>query len=298
VLANEVAELLAPRPGDVVVDATVGAGGHARRLAEAIRPDGRLLGLDVDAEALRLAEARLTDCGVPVTLHRRNFAELGLVLSEQGLTGVDVILADLGVSSMQLADPQRGFSFNTDGPLDMRMDDRLPQGADDLVNTLAEGPLADLLYHYAQERFSRRIAKRICAARRAARVRTTRQLADLVCQALGVDPQARRAKIHPATKCFQALRIAVNGELGALEKLLEQAPALLKPNGRVGIICFHSLEDGLVKRDFRQRRVQGVYELVTKRPVVAGAEERGSNPRARSAKLRVARHTGSTETGP
>jgi 16S rRNA (cytosine1402-N4)-methyltransferase len=291
VLAEEVADLLASRPGEVIVDATVGAGGHALRLAQAVGPGGALHGFDVDATALRIAAERLANCGCPVTLHRSNFADLGLVLGESGISEVDVILADLGVNSLQLGDPQRGFSFNTDGPLDMRMDDRLERRAVDLVNSLGEGQLADLIYQHSQERFSRRIAKRICSARRERRITTTGELADLVCQAVGVAPRSRRAKIHPATRTFQALRIAVNDELAALEKLLEQAPRYLKSGGRIGIISFHSLEDGVVKRDFRRRKEEGAYEIVTKRPITAGAEERRANPRARSAKLRVARRT-------
>ncbi len=291
VLPGEVVELLAPHPGDVVVDTTVGAGGHARLLAQAIGPAGILCCVDVDAAARDIARERLADGPCRVTLHRGNFADLGPVLDAAGISAVDVMLADLGVSSMQLGDPERGFSFATDGPLDMRMDDRLEGRAADLVNSLGEKQLADLVYHYSQERFSRRIAKRICRVRRDGRITTTRQLADVVCKALGVDPRSRRSKIHPATRTFQALRIAVNDELAALEKLLDQAPQYLKPGGRIGVISFHSLEDGMVKRDFRRRKAAGVYEIVTKRPVVAGEEERGSNPRARSAKLRVARRT-------
>ena len=291
VLPEEVVKLLAPQPGDVVVDATVGAGGHAALIAQAIRPAGALCGLDVDAAALDIAAERLADCDCRVSLHRRNFAELGLLLEESGIPGADVLLADLGVSSMQLEDPQRGFSFSTDGPLDMRMDERSGRRAAELVNRLGERELADLIYRYSQERFSRRIAKRVCSARREGRITTTGQLAAIVCRAVGADPHSRRSKIHPATRTFQALRIAVNDELAALAKFLEQAPRCLKTGGRFGVISFHSLEDGMVKRDFRRRREQGIYEIVTKRLVVAGADERASNPRARSAKLRVARRT-------
>ena len=290
-LPEEVVELLDPQPGDMVVDATIGAGGHARRLARLIGPGGTLHAFDVDPVALAAAAEALSDCACRVSLHRHNFTDLVSVLNELGITGVDVILADVGVSSMQLGDPQRGFSFRTDGPLDMRMDDRLELRAEDLVNSLGETQLADLIYRYSQERFSRRIAKRICSARREARITTTGRLADIVCRALGVRPHSRRSKIHPATRTFQALRMVVNDESTALERLLDQGPRLLKPGGRIGVISFHSLEDGMVKRDFRRRKEQGVYELLTKRPVVAGAEECRSNPRSRSAKLRVARRT-------
>ncbi|MFH0983113.1 MAG: 16S rRNA (cytosine(1402)-N(4))-methyltransferase RsmH [Planctomycetota bacterium] len=291
VLPKEVVALLAPQPGDVIMDATVGAGGHARLLARAAAPDGVLYGLDVDAAALKIAEERLAGCGCRVVLHRRNFADLALVLAEWHIPGVAVLLADLGVSSMQLADPQRGFSFESDGPLDMRMDDHLERRAADLVNTLSERQLSDLIYQYSQERFSRRIAKVLCSARHEQRITRTRQLTEMVCKAVGAHPRARRSKIHPATRTYQALRIAVNDELAVLARLLEQAPRCLNPGGRIGIISFHSLEDGLVKRDFRRRKEQGIYEIVTKRPVLAGEDERRSNPRARSAKLRVARRT-------
>jgi 16S rRNA (cytosine1402-N4)-methyltransferase len=177
----------------------------------------------------------------------------------------------------------------------MRMDDRMPRSAADLVNSLREGQLSDLIWNYSQERFSRRIAQRICSVRREARITRTHQLVDVICRSMGVDAQSRPGKIHPATRTFQALRIAVNDELGALEQFLDQASAALRPGGRLGVIAFHSLEDGVVKRDFRRRKENGEYELVNKRPVVAGEAERRSNPRSRSAKLRVARRTGGTQ---
>ena len=291
VLPTEVLECLAPRPGEIVVDATVGAGGHAWLLASGLGTQGRFFGFDVDEAALQIAGRRLADCACKVALLRRNFTELAEALREQGVMGVDVLLADLGVSSMQLADAGRGFSFNADGPLDMRMDDRLPRRAADLVNTLREGELSDLIWNLSQERASRRIAQRICSVRREARITTTGQLVDIICRATGTKPRAHPGKIHPATRTFQALRVAVNDELGALRGLLEQAPGLLNPGGRVGIIAFHSLEDAVVKKDFRRRKEEGVYELVNKRPIVAGEEERRANPRSRSAKFRAARRT-------
>ncbi|MCK4659710.1 MAG: 16S rRNA (cytosine(1402)-N(4))-methyltransferase RsmH [Phycisphaerae bacterium] len=289
VLPEEVVRLLAPQPGEVVVDATVGAGGHACLLADAIGAGGVLYGLDVDSEALEIAAGRLAQCACRVSLHRCNFAGLGLILRESGVLGVDIILADLGVSSMQLANRQRGFSFSSEGLLDMRMDDRLETRACDLVNSLSEQQLADVIYKHSQERFSRRISKWICSARREGRITTTAQLVEVVCKALRVNPRSRRSKIHPATRTFQALRIAVNDELAALGKLLEQAPQYLNPGGRLGIISFHSLEDGMVKHDFRRRKDEELYEVLTKRPVIADQGERVANPRSRSAKLRVAR---------
>jgi 16S rRNA (cytosine1402-N4)-methyltransferase len=291
VLTRPVCELLRVCPDDLVVDATVGLGGHAALLAATLSASGTLLGLDVDAESLALARRRLADCPGRIILERCNFSELPDVLAARGLRRVDVILADLGVSSKQLDDPQRGFSLSADGPLDMRMDDRLTTTAADLVNRLREQELADLIYEGGQERYSRRIARRICTARRERRITRTGELANVVVGALKAHPKWRRGKIHPATRTFQALRIAVNNELGALEALLECAPRHLKPGGRLGVVSFHSLEDGRVKRDFRRRRSEGLYTIVTEKPVVADAEERKANPRCRSAKLRVAVRT-------
>ena len=205
-----------------------------------------------------------------------------------GVGGVDVLLADLGVSSTQLDDAARGFSFQRDGPLDMRMDPRLTVTAADLVNRLKERELGDLLYYNAQEMASRKIARRVCHVRREGRITTTGRLAEIVAAALRVDPASRKAKIHPATRTFLALRMAVNDESPRLLQLLAGAPDILNPEGRIGVIAFHSVEDKPVKTDFRQRKAEGIYRIVTKKPVVASPEERRSNPRSRSAKLRVA----------
>ncbi len=291
VLVRAVCELLAISPGDTVVDATIGLGGHAARFAEALSASGVLVGLDVDAGNLSAAEARLADFAENVVLCRRNFRELPEALRDARRGRADVIFADLGVSSPHLDNPERGFSFAADGPLDMRLDDRLTTTAADLVNQLREGELADLIYHNGQEHRSRRIASRICAVRRERRITRTSQLAEVVAAALRVDPKSRRSKIHPATRTFQALRISVNDELGALDALLECAPDCLNPGGRIGIISFHSLEDGRVKRAFLQGKREGVLAIATKKPVVADQDERKENPRSRSAKLRVAVRT-------
>jgi 16S rRNA (cytosine1402-N4)-methyltransferase len=288
VLPKAVSELLAPRKGDVVLDATVGLGGHARVLAEAVGLEGTLIGLDVDPWSLEQARQRLEDCACRVELLHANFTEVRAVLASVGLERVDVLLADLGVSSPQLDDAERGFSFQRDGPLDMRMDPRLEVTAADIINRLKERELGDLLYYNAQEMASRRIAKRVCEARRDSRITTTGRLAKIVASAVGVDPASRKAKIHPATRTFLALRMAVNDEIGCLEALLEAAPDILRPGGRIGVIAFHSVEDKPVKVDFRRRKKENVYRIVTKKPVVADADERRSNPRSRSAKLRVA----------
>jgi 16S rRNA (cytosine1402-N4)-methyltransferase len=281
----------------VVVDATIGLGGHAARLLERIGERGRLIGLDVDDANLEIARQPLAPWADRVTLCQRNFRELRAVLDELHVPGAHVVVADLGVSSNQLDDPQRGLSFATDGPLDMRLDPRLERSAVDFVNATSEKELADLFWNYSQERFGRRIAKRICQRRKEARIRRTTELARIVAAALDVDPKSRKSKIHPATRVFQALRMAVNDEIANLEALLKQLPSCLlppgddpdaAPGGQVAIISFHSVEDGLVKRDFRQRASAGVYQIRTKKPITPGPDEIRRNPRARSAKLRVA----------
>jgi len=288
VLPREVGELLAVRPGETVVDATVGGGGHARLLAHATGSSGRLIGLDFDPSSLLRAREALAGCPCPFDLIHANFVELESVLRTQGVEGCDVILVDLGISSAQLDDPARGLSFQSDGPLDMRLDPSLTVKASDLINRLSEKELGDLFFTNAQEYKGRRIAKRICEARRDGRITTTARLTTLVCEALGVSGDSRKSKTHPATRAFLALRIEVNRELWNLKALLDAAPNLLKPGGRIGVIAFHSEEDKIVKSDFRKRANEGSYKVLTKKPVVAGEPERASNPRSRSAKLRVA----------
>lgn len=281
-------ELLDIRRGDTVLDTTVGHAGHARLFAERLGREGTLLGMDVDPSALAVARRRFSEYPCRVDLCQANFSRAREVLSEVGIQQVDVVFADLGVNSAQLDDPSRGFSFQYDSRLDMRLDPSLETTAADLVNRLKERELSDLLYFNAQEHASRRIAKHICRARKEARIVTTGRLVEVVSRALGVDPLSRKSKTHPATRTFLALRMAVNDEMSALDALLEQAPALLKAGGRFGVIAFHSVEDRRIKNDFRKRKGQGIYQLVTKKPVVAQADERRENPRARSAKLRVA----------
>ncbi len=288
VLEREVCELLNVQPGDVVVDATVGLAGHARLLAESAGETGMLIGLDADPANLRLAKEGLKDSSAKIKLFHANFSDLPEVLQELNIDRVDVILADLGVSSTQLDQADRGFSFRMDGPLDMRMNPELKLTATDLVNSLSERELADLIYYNAQEMASRRIAKRICQYRREGRITTTLQLANLVAAALGVNPNSRKQKIHPATRTFLGLRIEVNREIKSLETLLQNAPDLLTTGGRIGVIAFHSVEDKPVKLDFRQRKNERIYHILTKKPLVADDAERRRNPRSRSAKLRVA----------
>ena len=292
VLSGPLFELLRFPPGAVVVDATIGQGGHAVELAGRLDARGLLIGLDVDATSLAAARERLAATRCRCEFVRENFARLGEVLGEMGLTQVDVILADLGVSSAQLADAGRGFSFQLPGPLDMRLDDRLERTAADLVNRLSADELAEVIWRYGQERASRRIARAIVAARQRRRLTRTDELAEAVLAALGLGgSRGRRSKIHPATRTFQALRIAVNDELGCLQGLLEAGGGLLRRGGEIAVISFHSLEDRLVKEDFRRNVQAGRYELVTRKAVRAAPEERGRNPRSRSARLRVARRT-------
>ncbi|HXG10203.1 MAG TPA: 16S rRNA (cytosine(1402)-N(4))-methyltransferase RsmH [Gemmataceae bacterium] len=286
VLSAEVLDLLAPAPGQVVVDATVGAGGHARLLAERIGPTGRLIGLDQDESMLELARLRLA--GLPVTLVHSNFDRLRQVLDELGIDAVDGVLADLGVASDQLDAAERGFSFQQPGPLDMRLDPSQGEPAAALLQRLSERDLADLFWQYGEERYSRRIARKIVETRRRQPLETTTQLAELVRRCVP-RPKGRRPTIDPATRVFQALRIAVNDELGALDRLLAALPDCVKPGGRAAIISFHSLEDRRVKHAFRDSTK---WEVLTRKPVEASEEEVARNPRARSAKLRVARRKG------
>lgn len=291
VLTSEVLDLLKPGPGSVVVDCTVGLGGHGAAIASRLGGSGLLIGLDVDENALEIARDRLKEFGQTVRLLNSSFAKIGQILSELGIEQVNAIFADLGVSSLQLEQADRGFSFQQPGPLDMRMDQTAQLQAADLVNSLQRQPLADLLYRYGQETRSRKIARLICQKRRACRIETTDQLAEIVCQALGTRYVPGSSRIHPATKTFQALRIAVNKELENLKCLLDQAPRLLSSDGRISIISFHSLEDGMVKDDFRLRATEGHYTILTKKPLGPSESEKLRNRRSRSAKLRAAQRT-------
>jgi 16S rRNA (cytosine1402-N4)-methyltransferase len=304
VLYDQVLVWLQPHSGGWYIDATLGAGGHAKGILLASRPDGRLLGLDADPDALLHASKVLEPFGDRVTLRVANFRQLGAVAGALDIREVDGILMDLGLSSRQLDEAERGFSFAQDGPLDMRMDRSRRESAADLVNTLSEAELSDILWQYGEERHSRRIARAIVAARPLV---TTGQLADLVARTVG-----RREKIHPATRTFQALRIAVNEELEALSEALPEARDLLRPGGRLAVIAFHSLEDRLVKEFYRQEaracicppelpvcvcQHQATLRVLTSKPVRPSAEETVRNPRSRSARLRVAERLGQAATG-
>ena len=279
VLLDEVVSWLAPEGGSILVDGTVGAGGHASALASLVGEGGRVIGLDRDPEMLALAESAVE--GLPVTLVNASYADLWNVLDRLEIDGVDGIVLDLGLSSDQLAWPHRGFSFAGDGPLDMRFDPRTRESAADLVNDLEEKELADLIFEYGEERHSRRIARRIVEARRVEPIVTTARLAEVVRKGV----PGKWGAIDPATRTFQALRIAVNGELEGLDRFLLDVASYLRPGGKAAIISFHSLEDRRVKHSFRE---DPGLTVLTRKPVTAGDEELAANPRARSAKLRVA----------
>ncbi|MBX7167852.1 MAG: 16S rRNA (cytosine(1402)-N(4))-methyltransferase RsmH [Pirellulales bacterium] len=279
-LLAEVLAGLEPQPGQTIVDGTAGGGGHARALADRVTPTGQVLALDRDPAAI----AALLASELPANLKPvvGSYVDLPEILAAEGLTAVDAILLDLGLSSDQLADPQRGFSFQTGGPLDMRFDPTQGEPAWRLLSRLSEKTLADLIYAYGEERHSRRIARRIVESRRRDPIDTSEKLATLVRAAV---PRGRE-KIDPATRTFQALRIAVNDELRGLDIALRRLPDCLRPGGRLAIISFHSLEDRRVKEAFRN---DPRLEVITKRPDRATDEEATANPRARSARLRVAR---------
>jgi 16S rRNA (cytosine1402-N4)-methyltransferase len=290
VLLKEAIDFLAVRRGGTYIDATVGLGGHSYEIAKRLGAPGHLIGLDKDPAALAIARERLTgSAGVSpaadwpeITLMQCSFAEVGKRFSSKLADG---ILADIGVSSLQLDDAARGFSFQADGPLDMRMDPRGERTAEQVVNHLDERQLADVIYEFGEERRSRRIARAICRSRP---IRSTAHLADVISAAARPMNQAER-RIHPATRTFQALRIFVNRELEDLQALLAAAPRILKPGGRVVVISFHSLEDRIVKDAFREGANKDKhFRVLTKKPVTATELESDRNPRARSAKLRAA----------
>jgi 16S rRNA (cytosine1402-N4)-methyltransferase len=280
VLVDEVLDYLRPQPGRTLVDGTLGGGGHARALAERVQPGGRVVAIDLDPWAIERAHRELA--GLPVDMVEASYAEIPSVLSQLGIHAVDGILLDIGLSSDQLADSTRGFSYQSEGELDLRFSTERGEPAWQLLARLRERDLADLIYKFGEERFSRRIARRIVERRQQAPIRTAAELADLVRSCV---PRSRGHGIDPATRTFQALRIAVNDELGSLQTALARLPDCLQPGGRIAVISFHSLEDRIVKQAFRD---DVRLERVTRRPIQATDAEVARNPRARSAKLRVA----------
>jgi 16S rRNA (cytosine1402-N4)-methyltransferase len=289
VLLDEVIRLLAPQSGQTLLDCTIGRGSHAAAIARFLGPRGLVLGVDVDPENLAYVQKRFIDIPVECRLFHGNFCELPEVLAAASREGVDMILADLGVSTNQMLSVRYGLSFSMDGPLDMRLDPRIKRTAADLVATLTERQLADLIFHNAQERQARRIARFIVQARRATPIATTRQLAQIVRRAAG---PVRHGRIDAATRTFQALRMAVNQELENLQMLLEAIPRLLNPGGVAVVISFHSGEDRLVKQAMRRWHDQNRGDILTAHPVTPARQEMQRNPRSRSAKLRAVRFAG------
>ncbi|MDO8507765.1 MAG: 16S rRNA (cytosine(1402)-N(4))-methyltransferase RsmH [bacterium] len=301
VLLQEVVQFLDPKPGQVFIDATIGFGGHSEEILKKISPDGKLLGIDQDEEALNWLGANLAPKYPNLTLKKANFSEIDQISRESGHQNANGILADIGVSSYQFDEAGRGFSLKNDGPLDMRMDKTRDLTAAEVVNTYSEQDLTDIFSKYGEERLSKTIAREIVARRAEKRFATTLELADMI-RGIYDKKGLKGLKIHPATRVFQALRIEVNDELGNLEKFLPQALDSLAPKGRLSVITFHSLEDRIVK-DFFQREAKGcicppdypickcghekTIKIITKKPILASDEEIRENPRSRSAKLRV-----------
>lgn len=283
-MLDEVLAGLDPRPGQILVDGTLGGGGHTRALAERVAPNGRVIALDRDPAAVDRTRPTLNN--LPVTCACASYADLRAALDAWNISAVDGCLLDLGLSSDQLADAERGFSFGSAGTLDLRFDATQDESAAELIQRLGERELADLIYKYGEERFSRRIARRLVERRRQAAITTSHELAELVRSCVPRPPG--RQRIDPATRTFQALRIAVNDELGHLSRALDALPGCLRPGGRLAVISFHSLEDRLVKQAFRSDER---WHPITKKPLRPSEVEVAQNPRARSAKLRIAQRT-------
>ena len=295
VLYQDIIHALQPRSGGSYLDCTLGAGGHAQGILEVSQPDGKLLGLDLDPQAITIAKDRLTHFGERVSIEQASYVDLGRVLESIGWISVDGIVFDLGVSSMQFDTPERGFSFQLDAPLDMRFSPDNPVSAAELVNQMSEAELAEIIFRYGEDRNARRIARAIVRARP---LETTKQLAAVVAGTGG-----SKDHLHPATRTFQALRIAVNEELKSIEAALPQAVQALDPGGRLAVISFHSLEDRIVKDYFKKESAdclcpprqpqctcghKAILKKVTRKPIIPAETEIAENPRARSAKLRIA----------
>jgi 16S rRNA (cytosine1402-N4)-methyltransferase len=303
VLVREVREILSLRAGQTLVDCTLGRAGHASILANDLGPTGLLIGIDADPRNLEFARQRLRDAPCRARFFHANFAQLPQVMAAASLEGVDAVLADLGLSTNQLFDPRYGLSFASAMPLDMRIDPDTERSAADLVNKLSESELANVLYQLAQERYSRRIARKIVEARRVSPILTTERLAELVRSVLPKSPRRRGGPKHsgqhpqsptidPATRTFLALRMAVNQESGNLHALLEAAPKFLRPEGRLAVISFQSTEDRVVKQAFASAQRVGLLKILTPKPLSPAADELVRNPRSRSAKLRGAQRMG------
>ena len=286
VMLNEVVEYLKPQAGQIFVDATVGLAGHAKVVMSFLGPQGRLVAIDRDEGSLKLAQENLKEFSDQCEWVHDDYRNLEKILKNLKLTQVNGILLDLGVSSFQLDNPERGFSLRLKGPLDMRMDQRDSLRASDLIDSLSEEDLAQILKEFGEERWSKRIAHRLVLERSKKTLKTTEDLVDVILKAM--PHQYSREKIHPATRTFQAIRIAVNKELEGLQQVLNSCAELLVEGGRIGVISFHSLEDRIVKQKFREESKNGRFKLITKKPLRPTLEEIKNNPRARSARFRVA----------
>lgn len=286
VMLNEVMSYLKLSPGKVIVDCTVGEGGHSEGILRKITPGGHLIGIDQDDDALSISRLRLSHFEGSFTLMLDNFQNIRDVMAKLEIDAMHGVIFDLGISTLQLSSPERGFSFQTDGPLNMRMDKKAQITAFDLINNLSQEEIATLIYTFGQERYSRKIARDIVAERNKGVIASTQQLANIVLNA--VPPHLRFKKIHPATRTFMAFRIAVNRELEVLEVAIKNAVDLLQKGGRICIISFHSLEDRIVKHEFRSQAKTGRLKIITKKPVLPSNQEIENNRRSRSAKLRVA----------
>lgn len=288
-MIDEVLSLLDLKQGEVVLDATLGGAGHAKEMLRRILPGGMFFGCDADPAAVKRAEEALKDFSGSFKLVNANFRELGSFLDKEGVKGIDAALFDIGISSYQMDEALRGFSIKNNGPLDMRMDPTLKSGASDLVNRLREEELSRIIKDLGEERFHRRIARAIVEKRRGRKIETTEELAAVIYKAVG--GRYERGRLDPATRTFQALRIAVNDELSALNEGLDAAVPRLNKGGRIAVISFHSLEDRIVKNRFKALSAEGTLKILTKKPIRPGDEEVRGNPRSRSGRLRVAERT-------
>ena len=288
VMLREVIDYLDPKPGQIIVDATLGTGGHSLEILKKITPGGRLIGIDRDEDSLAICRQRLSGFNGSYELVQANFAELDQVLEKLDIDKIDGIIFDLGISTYQLKDTERGFSFQQEGPLDMRMDKSSYISAYDLVNNLNENEISHLLWNFGQERWHNRIAHLLVEERRNQPISTTSQLANLVMRAIPYRYRRSYYRIHPATRTFQAVRIAVNRELEILEGAIKKAVAILRKKARICVISFHSLEDRVIKHTFRALKAEGLINIITAKPMTPAASEVAANPSSRSSKFRVA----------
>ncbi len=305
ILLEEAMTVLAPLPGEIVADCTLGYGGHTRGFAQRVGAEGRVYAFDVDAGEMQRTRERLADLGERVSFQRSNFAGLAKVMLTAGIAGYDIIFADLGVSSMQVDNPDRGFSYKHDGPLDMRMDDRLPRTAAELLKTLSLEEIAEALDVLADEPDHLAIARRVVEVRERHPILRTSDLTRVIFDAKNITARQwrqrareKQSELHPAARSFQALRILVNDELGSLRQLLRIAPSCLRPGGRIGLITFHSGEDRLVERAFQQGLQAGTFAAIANEPIRPSSRERYDNPRSSSARLRWALAAAASSEGP